>query len=120
MRGDRLREAREARQLTQIELASMVGVSDQQIYRYETSKSVPTADVLMRIAKTLEVSIDYLVGLVDDPAEHFHEDGLSPMERRLIWAVRNGLIYEAIETATAISKAGNQPNIPSDKPAVNS
>lgn len=107
MRGDRLKIAREGRQLTQTELANQVGISDQQIYRYESGRSAPIADVLMRLAKALEVSTDYLVGLVDEPTGHFSEENLTPMEHRLIWAVRNGLIYEAIETATALSKGSN-------------
>jgi transcriptional regulator with XRE-family HTH domain len=90
MREDRLRELREARQLTQKELADRIGVSDQQIYRYETGKSDPTAEVLARIAKELEVSADFLLGLVDTPHSHYSDEDLKPDERKLLAAYKRG------------------------------
>jgi len=119
MRGDRLKEIREARHMTQEDLANRVGITAQQIYRLENGKSNnPKADFLAALAKELEVSIDYLVGIVDDPAGHLQEDDLTPMERRLIWAVRKGLIYEALETVTTISKKTDQTNIATDQPTI--
>jgi len=98
MRGDRLKEIRELRQLSQADLAKRVGSHVQQIYRYENGKADPSADVLTSMARALEVSIDYLVGLVSEPNEHLGESELSPMEQRLIWAWRNGQIVEAFKT----------------------
>jgi transcriptional regulator with XRE-family HTH domain len=120
MRGDRLRQARESRQLSQKDLAELIASTDKQIWRYENGLNDPSADVLTRIAKALEVSLDYLVGLVDEPTEHFREENLSPMERRLIMAVREGRIVEALKAFAAVSEKANQPNIISDNPTVNS
>lgn len=113
MRGDRLREMRERRQLTQKDLADRAGVHAQQVYKYEKNMSDPTGDILARLAKALDISVDYLVGLVDESSEHFSEDELTPMERRLIWAVRKGLIHEALKAVTAISETGDQPSVTS-------
>jgi transcriptional regulator with XRE-family HTH domain len=119
MRGDRLKDARESRQFSQKDLAERIGSTDKQIWRYENGLNDPTADVLTRIAKVLEVSLDYLVGLVDEPTEHFREDDLTAMERRLIMAVREGRIVEALKAFTAVSEKIDQPSITPDKKAVN-
>lgn len=90
MRGDRLRDTRIQRGLSQKDLADRVGVSDQQVYRYENERSDPTAEVLSRLARELEVSMDYLAGLVDQPTAKLREEELSPEERELIAAYRRG------------------------------
>jgi transcriptional regulator with XRE-family HTH domain len=87
--GTRLREWRENRGYTQENLAELLGISSQQIYRYESGKNEPTADLLSRMAKTLAVSADFLLGLVDDPSAHLEEE-LSQIERKLLTAWRNG------------------------------
>lgn len=70
MRGDRLRSIRDMRGLSQPELGARVGVTGQQIYRYEKAENEPDADILAMLARELEVSADYLLGLVDDLQGH--------------------------------------------------
>jgi transcriptional regulator with XRE-family HTH domain len=113
MRIDRLKEVRELRRLSQHDLADRSGISLSQISRYERGESDPTADALTRIAKTLEVSIDYLVGLVDVPNDHVSETDLTAMERRLIWAIRNGFIVEVLKAVTAITEESDQSSVTS-------
>jgi transcriptional regulator with XRE-family HTH domain len=119
MRGDRLKTAREARELSQKDLGDRVGLSDKQIWRYENGLNAPGADALTDIAKALEVSLDYLVGLVDEPSGYFKDEGLSAAERRLIWAYRHGYIVEALKTLTAAFEETNQAHIAPNEPAVN-
>lgn len=114
----RLKEIRERRELSQQELADRVGISGRQIWRYENGESDPTGDVLRRLAQTLEVSIDYLLGLVDDPSGHLREEDLSPMERKLIQAFRLGRIVEASKAFTALVEEVDKASIVTDKPAV--
>ncbi len=111
MHGNRLKDAREAIGLTQKELAERVGMSEQQIYRYESDKSDPTGEALSKLSRVLSVSVDYLLGLVDNPKAQLREEDLSPMERRLIQAVRTGEINELFEVLARLSKKDNQPNI---------
>jgi transcriptional regulator with XRE-family HTH domain len=118
MRSDRLRAVREARQLTQKELAARVGLSDKAIWYYEKGQNDPSAEVLTKLAKALEVSLDYLVGLVDEQAGHFQEDDLTPDERRLIWAYRNGYMVEALKTFTARLEEIDQSGIAAPSPAI--
>lgn len=53
--GARLREAREARTLTAISLAEMVGVTRQAISQYEMDAGSPRPEVMKRIAEVLNV-----------------------------------------------------------------
>lgn len=53
--GARLREAREVRGLTAVALAEIVGVRPQAISQYETGRSSPSPDVLLRIAAAVNL-----------------------------------------------------------------
>lgn len=120
MRVDRLKAVREQRQLTQRDLANRVGISDQQIYRYESGSNEPTADILTRISQELEVSSDFLLGLVDRPNDHLREEDLSPMERKLVQAVRSGRIRELFEILATLPEPNQQGNVPRTNPTINS
>jgi transcriptional regulator with XRE-family HTH domain len=120
MRRDRLRQARELKQLSQEDLATRIGTTKQQIYRYESGVNIPSADVLGQLAQTLEVSADYLVGLVSEPNAHLSEDDLSPMERLLIQAVRAGRIGEAVKTAATLAEERDETPVAPDEPAIDS
>lgn len=87
--GVRLREMRERANLTQKELAERIGVSNNQVYRYEHGDNEPTASNLLAIARELRVSIDYLCGFSDDP-KAMDRSVLSPSEQRLLNAFRVG------------------------------
>ena len=60
--GDRLREVRAFRGITQEQLAEMADTSRAMIGRYETTDQLPALDTLVRIADALGVSTDYLLG----------------------------------------------------------
>ena len=57
----KIREAREAQQMTQGELAAIIGVSRENISRYENGQRIPPSDKLVRIAIALHVSTDDLI-----------------------------------------------------------
>ena len=79
--GTRLVEARQARGMTQIELAEAIGSSQRAISAYETLTCYPPAPVLAQIAQALHVSTDELLGLkLARATKHQIED---PEERRL-------------------------------------
>jgi transcriptional regulator with XRE-family HTH domain len=58
--------ARKRKNLTQKELGDKVGVNNLKISRYERGETIPKADVLKRIATTLGVSMEYLLGGEED------------------------------------------------------
>ena len=63
---DRLRTAREHRQLNQGELAKRSGLQASAISHFETGTRKPSFDNLRRLADALEVTTDYLLGRVKD------------------------------------------------------
>jgi len=120
MFGPRLKLLREARGYTQEELAAKVGVATQQIWRWESGKNDPTGDMIVLLSQHLGTSSDYLLGRVDDPTANLTTKDLSPMERELIAAVRNGSIVEALKVITGISELEDQANIAREEKAANS
>lgn len=55
--GKIIKELRERKKLTQVELADIIGVSDKTISKWETGKGLPDISLIEPLAKTLEVSI---------------------------------------------------------------
>jgi len=64
---DRLRASRDLRGWSQRELARRVGIPGTSIAHFEIRTRKPSFDTLRRLAKTLEVTTDYLLGIVDSP-----------------------------------------------------
>ena len=62
----KLRSLREARKLTQLQVAERIGVSKTMISAYETASKVPSVEVLIRLSRLYRVSVDYLI-CVDAP-----------------------------------------------------
>ena len=61
--GERLRDCREYRSMTQTDLDKTVGVSPASIWYYEHNEVDPSLFTASCIATALGVSIDYLAGL---------------------------------------------------------
>jgi len=66
--SQRLRAARKMRDLNQGELARRAGLQDSAVSHFETGTRKPSFDNLKRLADALDVTTDYLLGRVDDPA----------------------------------------------------
>jgi transcriptional regulator with XRE-family HTH domain len=64
----RLKAARDLRGLSQSELADRAKMPPSSIAHFETGSRKPSFDTLQRIATALEVTTDYLLGRVEDPA----------------------------------------------------
>lgn len=62
---ERLNEVLKENGISQVALASKISMSQGVVNNYCTGKREPTLDVLMRICEVLEISSDYLLGLVD-------------------------------------------------------
>lgn len=67
--GGRLRAAREAKGLTQLEAGRLLGISNANISAYELGKRQPDFATLVRFAQLYRCRVDYLLGLTDDPKE---------------------------------------------------
>lgn len=60
--GEHITQLRKKKGLSQADLGKAVGTSGDIIGRYERDEVKPSIEVVIKIADTLEVSIDYLVG----------------------------------------------------------
>lgn len=58
---------RKQNNLTQVQVASAINITERQYQRLETGVSKPTYDNLISIANYYNVSIDYLVGRTSNP-----------------------------------------------------
>jgi MerR family transcriptional regulator, light-induced transcriptional regulator len=65
--GTRLKQVRKARNMTQLQLAKLLGVEQSAISNYEKNLRTPTASIILQIASHLEVRVDEL--LVDVPRD---------------------------------------------------
>ena len=66
--GERIKELRVQKKLTQTDLAKLVKLTYIQIGRYEANKSNPSADVLQRLAHALDTTTDFLMKGTEDEA----------------------------------------------------
>lgn len=61
----RIRDLREDNDLTQTEIATLLGCTQQTYSRYETGEITIDINSLIKLAQFYKTSIDYLVGLSD-------------------------------------------------------
>lgn len=63
--GERLRDLRIAKGMTQKEFAALLNVSGNTIHFWETDKQEPSMNMLIIISNFFDVSLDYLFGKTD-------------------------------------------------------
>ena len=68
--GKRLKELRKANGYTIEQFADMVGISKSTLGYYENDKRMPDIEILVRIADTLNVNADYLIGRTNTTAQN--------------------------------------------------
>ncbi len=60
--GEQIRDARKAKGLTQDALAEAMNVSRQAVSHWETNRTMPDAETLLRLSKVLEVGGQAVLG----------------------------------------------------------
>lgn len=63
--GNILRQLREEKELSQVELAKKLNITSQSLSQYELSKRMPDIEMVNRLADFFNVSVDYLLGRID-------------------------------------------------------
>ena len=63
----RIRDLREDRDLNQTTIARMLGMSQTGYSKYETGENDIPTEVLIKLSEFYNTSIDYLLGVTDDP-----------------------------------------------------
>lgn len=64
--NEKIAYERERQNITQKEMASRLGIKQQQYSRYEKGINVMPVTYLLKICKILDVSADYILGLTDN------------------------------------------------------
>ena len=64
--GNRLKELRQEKNLTQADVANAIGTSQRNIGRWENNENEPGASFVINLANFFEVSSDYLLEITDD------------------------------------------------------
>ena len=95
MFGNRIQRARKAQGLSLRELADKVGLSHTAIRKYEGDQTIPSSDILIKLAKALHVKVEYFFRpthfelnniqyrhLADMPSNHKMEIGCSCSTRK--------------------------------------
>ena len=70
MLGERLQELRKDRKMSQEDFAKIIGVSHYTVSSYECNRSDPDDKTKKIIAQLFDVSVDYLLGLIDEPVSY--------------------------------------------------
>lgn len=61
--GDRIANLRKELDINQKELATKVGITEASLSRYENNLREPKSEIIVRLAKALKTSTDYLLGV---------------------------------------------------------
>jgi len=72
--GSRLKELRRGRKTRQEDLAYVIGVQKSAVSRYESDMDDPSDKIKVEIAKYFSISLDYLLGVIDEPVQYFDKD----------------------------------------------
>lgn len=71
--NERLSNLREDHNYSKTQMANMIGVSLPRYANWEYGYNDPDMDTLVKLAKILDTSVDYLAGKVDNPAPNDKE-----------------------------------------------
>lgn len=63
----RLRHLREDKDLSQVKIAEIIGMSQTGYSKYETGENDIPTQILIKLADFYQTSIDYILGRTDDP-----------------------------------------------------
>ena len=90
--GQKLRQLRIEKNLTQKELASLIGVKNSVISFYEVGDRTPSPEVIKKLATVLNVSSDYLLGI--EKKEVLDISGLDENDKKLVRTLVDTLRYK--------------------------
>lgn len=87
--NENIKQLRIARNLSQVDLAKVLGVTKQSISNWENNNIQPSIDMLIRLAKFFSVSTDYLLGL--EQRKYIEISGLTDQQLAHIAAIINDI-----------------------------
>lgn len=82
--ADKVKDARAALNLTQLQLAEQIGLSERSVLAYERGEKVPRQGTMLKLAKALRVSVTFLTDdTCTDPMKDIDKDGYIEEAREL-------------------------------------
>ena len=85
MIADRIKFLREEKNITQTELAKLLGITRSSVNAWELGISVPSTQYVVELASIFQVSTDYLLNV--DTTSTVSVSGLSEMDVQLVYAL---------------------------------
>lgn len=82
--GDRIKELREEKQITQAELADMIGMTQDSISLWEKGRRIPNTLYLIPLCKIFNVTTDYLLGRESEYSENAADTQAQPRDELLL------------------------------------
>jgi transcriptional regulator with XRE-family HTH domain len=83
--GNKLKELRLNKNLTQLQVANLIGISKSRISSYELNTNEPSLDILKKLASLYNVSSDSLLEL--EKGQYVDVTGLSPKQVAIIQSI---------------------------------
>lgn len=87
--GNRLKNLRKQHNLTQKQLASLIGVKNSIISFYELGDRIPSPQIIVSLASVFHVTSDFLLGI--EKSETIDVSGLDEDDKKLV-----GLLIETL------------------------
>ena len=78
MLNEKIKELRKAKRVSQVEMASALGLTKQCVSNWENDNIQPSIEMLVKIADYFGVTTDYLLGRSE--TDIINVEGLSPVE----------------------------------------
>ena len=78
MLNEKIKELRKAQRVSQVEMASALGLTKQCVSNWENDNIQPSIEMLVKIADYFGVTTDYLLGRSE--TDVINVEGLSPVE----------------------------------------
>jgi transcriptional regulator with XRE-family HTH domain len=100
MMGKRIADVRNKNNISQEKIAESLNKSVSLISLYEAGRRVPPPDVLFEIADLFDISVDYLIGLTDNPDRR----GNLPPDYEKLKAIEAALEKIDLKALTEIDK----------------
>ena len=85
--GDKLRDLRNERNLSQAQLAKRIGVNSSTVALYETGDRLPSLPRLIALSRSLGVTTDYLLGVSREKDCYLDVTGLTQRQIESLEAV---------------------------------
>ena len=108
MFGEKLKELRKTKNLTQTDIAKMFNVTDATVSTWEVGKAQPSFDILIELAKYFNVSTDYLLGITDSDKPKIEKLRQTLLEAGIM--VGTDLSYDELNRALRIVEMMKEKN----------